>query len=112
MALAMMVGLVGGIGLAFLVEYLDNSIKTTEELERVVRAPRPGSGAHVIPQWQRLSVLCQSVGLATYEKPKSPMGDAIEPCEYRSHAVAVGKAPGRHHGNQPERGGWEEQHFH
>ena len=35
-------GLFLGVGLAFLTEYLDNSIKTTEEVERVVQLPSLG----------------------------------------------------------------------
>lgn len=80
LALAIMVGLMGGVGLAFLVEYLDNSIKSTEELERLIQLPALG----VVPMLSRngagkgSQTALQSVGLATYEKPKSPMGDAIQ----------------------------------
>jgi capsular exopolysaccharide synthesis family protein len=77
MALAIMVGLFGGIGLAFLVEYLDNSIKTTEELERVVRLPALGVLPMLTTNGKRALNPGQSVGLSAYEKPKSPMGDAI-----------------------------------
>jgi capsular exopolysaccharide synthesis family protein len=77
MALAIMVGLVGGIGLAFLVEYLDNSIKTTEELERVVRLPALGVVPMLSANGKGALNPGQSVGLSTFEKPKSPMGDAI-----------------------------------
>jgi capsular exopolysaccharide synthesis family protein len=35
-------GLFLGVGMAFLVEYLDNSIKTTEDVERVVQLPSLG----------------------------------------------------------------------
>jgi capsular exopolysaccharide synthesis family protein len=37
--LAFFIGLVGGIGLAFLREYLDNTIKTPEDIERLTRLP-------------------------------------------------------------------------
>ena len=52
MALALLLGLFGGISLAFIMERLDSSIKTPEELERVIRAPRPGDDPHDIPQWK------------------------------------------------------------
>src|SRR5205814_10451156 len=40
--LACLVGLVGGIGLAFLFEYLDTNIKDTKEVESVLRVPALG----------------------------------------------------------------------
>jgi capsular exopolysaccharide synthesis family protein len=38
-ALSFVVGLVGGIGLAFLREYLDNTVKTPDDVETLVRLP-------------------------------------------------------------------------
>jgi capsular exopolysaccharide synthesis family protein len=38
-ALALLVGLVGGIGLALLREYMDNTIKTPDDIERLARLP-------------------------------------------------------------------------
>jgi capsular exopolysaccharide synthesis family protein len=38
-SLAFVVGLVGGIGLALLREYLDNTVKTPDDIERLVRLP-------------------------------------------------------------------------
>lgn len=40
--LALMVGLFGGIGLAFLAEYLDNTIKTPEDIEKRIFLPSLG----------------------------------------------------------------------
>jgi capsular exopolysaccharide synthesis family protein len=45
--LALVVGLFGGVGLAFLFEYLDNSVKTSEDVERFGRLPSLG----VIPEF-------------------------------------------------------------
>lgn len=39
MALAVVVGLVFGVGLAFFIEYLDTSIKTLEEIENILQVP-------------------------------------------------------------------------
>lgn len=39
MALAVMIGLIVGIGLAFFVEYLDTSVKTLEDIERFLNVP-------------------------------------------------------------------------
>jgi len=77
LALAMVVGLVGGIGLAFVVEYLDNSIKSPKELERVLRLPALGEVPLLAVNGGETEKHRQSVGLATYDKPKSLMGDAI-----------------------------------
>ena len=42
-ALALLVGVFGGMGLAFLVEYLDDSAKTLDDVERVTKWPFLGS---------------------------------------------------------------------
>jgi len=40
--LALIIGLMGGVGLAFLYEYLDNTVKTAEDVERYGKAPALG----------------------------------------------------------------------
>lgn len=40
--LGILFGLIGGLGLAFIVEYFDDSIETVDELEQVVRLPSLG----------------------------------------------------------------------
>src|SRR6266480_2086268 len=47
MALAFLVGLVGGIGLALLREYLDNTVKTPDDIETLARLP----SLAVVPQF-------------------------------------------------------------
>lgn len=42
-AIAVMVGLMAGIGLAFLLEYLDNTIKDEDDIERLLDLPLLGS---------------------------------------------------------------------
>ncbi len=61
-------GLVLGVGLAFFIEYLDTSVKTIDEVERVLQAPVLG----VIPQ---------NVGLLIEEEVESPMPRLIVFCE-------------------------------
>src|SRR4029077_20226376 len=46
-ALAFLVGLVGGIGLALLREYLDNTLKTPDDIETLARLP----SLAVVPQF-------------------------------------------------------------
>jgi capsular exopolysaccharide synthesis family protein len=48
--LGLLIGLAGGVGLAFLLERLDNTLKTPEESERYLRLPNLA----VIPDFQRL----------------------------------------------------------
>jgi capsular exopolysaccharide synthesis family protein len=80
MSLALLIGLFGGVGLAFLVEYFDNSIKTTQELERFCRIPSLG----VVPllgtdREESIAYASRSneLMLATYNKPKSMISEAI-----------------------------------
>ncbi len=78
LALAVLVGLMGGVGLAFFTEYLDNSIKTAEELERVYRLPSLG----VVPLLNNHHPRTDSNGdrqlaLTTYSQPTSILGEAV-----------------------------------
>ena len=61
--LGIVVGLIIGIGLAFFIEYLDTSVKTIDEIERMFQAPVLG----VIPQ---------NVGCLVDEGPESPHAEA------------------------------------
>ncbi len=68
-ALALVVGLMFGLGMAFLYEYLDNTIKTTEEAEKLFGAPVLGTIPGDKPekgQKRRLAIV-QSPGSSTAE---------------------------------------------
>jgi capsular exopolysaccharide synthesis family protein len=77
MAMAVLLGLLGGVSLAFIMEHLDNSIKTPEELERVVRIPALGMIPMISLNGKDAQGSYQSVALASFEQPKSMVGDAI-----------------------------------
>ncbi len=62
-ALGVVIGLVVGIGLAFFIEYLDTSVKTIDDVERLLQAPVLG----VIPQ---------NVGYLIEEGAESPHAEA------------------------------------
>jgi polysaccharide biosynthesis transport protein len=47
-ALAFVIGLVGGIGLALMREYMDNTVKTPDDIEKLVRLP----SLAVVPQFE------------------------------------------------------------
>jgi capsular exopolysaccharide synthesis family protein len=51
MTLALIVGLTGGIGLAFLLEFLDNTLKNPEEAENYLRVPSLG----VVPEFSSIT---------------------------------------------------------
>lgn len=46
-AIALVVGLMLGVGIVFLIEYLDNTIKTTEDVEKILGLPVLGSIASI-----------------------------------------------------------------
>jgi polysaccharide biosynthesis transport protein len=76
MNMALFFGLAGGIGLAFLMEHLDSSLKTVEELERFCRIPSLG----VIPLSSKLPAAIGenvAVGLEIFNQPKSTVGEAV-----------------------------------
>ncbi|MBM4286560.1 MAG: polysaccharide biosynthesis tyrosine autokinase [Deltaproteobacteria bacterium] len=78
MALGVLIGLIGGVAAALLAEYLDDSIKTIEEVERVCRLPSLGmlplintNGNRELPEGQ------ESTALTTYTQPMSMLGEAV-----------------------------------
>lgn len=76
LALGMVFGLIGGVSLAFVVEYLDDSIKTSEEAERICQLPTLG----MVPVFKaRKSVGNGSgaLGLITYQDQKSMIADSV-----------------------------------
>ena len=84
-----LVGLVGGIGLALLREYLDNTVKTPDDIETLVRLP----SLAVVPafamrqrKWHARQAVGRSFGTNGHEKrielvaqhlPKSQMSEAF-----------------------------------
>ena len=87
-ALAFLVGLVGGIGLALLREYLDNTVKSPDDIETLARLP----SLAVVPQFvgvngqsKRASLLQSASGngrekrieLVAQHLPKSQMSEAF-----------------------------------
>ncbi|MFP3867927.1 MAG: GumC family protein [Desulfobacteraceae bacterium] len=76
LALASVIGLFGGIGLAFLVESLDSSIKTTKEWEQVSQLPVLGQVPLI--NGNRGSVQePRELGLVIHQQPKSEISEAI-----------------------------------
>ncbi len=88
LALAFLVGLVGGIGLALMREYLDNTVKTPDDVETLSRLPSlavvpqfagsKGSGKrHGILQGFSSNGHDKRIGLVAQNLPKSQMSEAF-----------------------------------
>lgn len=116
LALAGLIGLGGGIGAAFLAEYLDDTLKTTEEAERICLAPTLGVVPAALPAralpgpdlkdrlLARIPVLrtpCrgeeqEGEGLAdliVVEQPRSPVSEAIRHLRTSLMLSASGQPP-------------------
>ena len=75
LALAVALGSMMGIGIAFFLEHLDSSIKTVEELEKISRIPSLG----MIPMAENGAVPAGSPGVETitHFQPRSQISEAI-----------------------------------
>src|SRR6266481_2081031 len=71
--LAFLVGLVGGIGLALLREYLDNTVKTPDDIETLARLP----SLAVVPAFSDSSGNGRRLELVAQHLPKSQMSEAF-----------------------------------
>lgn len=69
--LGLVVGLFGGIGLAFFVEYLDDTVKTPEETEGTLKVPVLG----VVSDWQNKEASIETVVL---DDPRSVFAEAFK----------------------------------
>jgi capsular exopolysaccharide synthesis family protein len=91
MGLALIVGLILGVGLAFFLEYLDSSVKTPEDIDRFIKLPSLGvipslSLMVPAPERKRLSAVAlggngaskhsRDVELITYNDAKSLISEA------------------------------------
>ncbi len=76
--LAMVVGLFLGIGLAFFFEYLDNTVKTPEEVEQLIRLPSFGMVPEISYEKRKRvdSGASYPVELVTHGHPKSILSEA------------------------------------
>ncbi len=76
--LAVAVGLLLGVGLAFFLEYLDNTVKTPEEVERLIRLPSFGMVPKLSLERKKRIERGDSgsIELITYTHPKSLLSEA------------------------------------
>ncbi|TNF98650.1 MAG: polysaccharide biosynthesis tyrosine autokinase [Gammaproteobacteria bacterium] len=78
--IALMLGLMGGIGLAFLFEYLDDTVKSSEDLEQLTELPVVG----VVPEVDIEQFENDKISLLTHSDPTSAIAEA-----YRSFRTAL-----------------------
>lgn len=76
-ALAPLLGSIFGVVTAFFVEYLDSSIKTTEEMEKICHIPSLGIVPLIAPKSKELGDNGSEVGLIPYKNPMSMLSEAI-----------------------------------
>jgi exopolysaccharide transport family protein len=84
--LAAVVGLFLGVGLAFFFEYLDNTVKTPEDIEQLIRLPSFGMVPEIssVRRKQLEKGASYPVELITYGHPKSMLSEA-----YRSIRTSI-----------------------
>jgi len=78
--MAIVLGLFGGVMLAFLFDHLDDSVKDPDELEKETRLPILG----IIPDVRRERIPEEDIALLAYDQPKSAFAEA-----YRSMRTAL-----------------------
>jgi polysaccharide biosynthesis transport protein len=94
LALALFLGSVFGVMAVFFAEYLDNSIKTTDELEKICHIPAMG----VVPLFSAngkkfLPDIKEPLGLIPYYQPKSMLSEAVFHIRTAIMLSASGGAP-------------------
>jgi capsular exopolysaccharide synthesis family protein len=76
LAIGVALGLLIGIGLAFLLHYLDNTVKTQEDIELTLHTPSLGWIPSIKPDSPSAQDPTRFPELYLYENPKSPLAEA------------------------------------
>jgi polysaccharide biosynthesis transport protein len=94
LALSLILGLLGGVGLSFFQEYVDDSIRTPEEVERYLRLPMLGA----VPELRAKSDRTEestSLDLEVTLRPTSSGAEAIRTLRASLFLAAPGGLPSR-----------------
>lgn len=75
--LSIMLGLLGGAALAFLLEFLDNSIKSTEDLEQMLGMPLLGVVPVIAPEDMALIPSNRERAIYSYSRQRSPVAESL-----------------------------------
>jgi len=92
LALGTIFGLLGGIFLAFIVEYFDDSIKTVEEAERVCQLSTLGIVPTFLDRKLALETGASNLGLITYYDQKCLIADSVQVVRTSVQLSAAGGA--------------------
>ena len=87
--LAFIIGSLLGVGVVFLIEYLDSSIKTADELEKLCHIPSLG----VIPMVENGAVPKTALETITHFEPKSQISEAVSHIRSGIMLSGTGKPP-------------------
>jgi len=88
--LAVVIGLIAGVGMAFLLESLDNTLKSPEDVENHLQLPFLG----FVPSVQRKEAKKMSdIDLLTFEQPKSTVSEAYRAVRTAIMFATPGSAP-------------------
>ena len=77
LALSILLGLIGGAGLAFLLEFLDNSIKSTEDLENMLGMPLLGVVPSIDPEDMTLISSNRERSIYSFTRQRSPVAESL-----------------------------------
>lgn len=77
LALSILLGLIGGAGLAFLLEFLDNSIKSTEDLENMLGMPLLGVVPSIDPEDMSLISSNRERSIYSFTRQRSPVAESL-----------------------------------
>jgi capsular exopolysaccharide synthesis family protein len=94
LALALILGLLGGVGLSFFQEYVDDSIRTPDEVERYLRLPMLGAVPELRAKGERADQ-ATSPDLEVTLRPTSSGAEAIRTLRASLFLAAPGGVPSR-----------------
>ena len=76
-ALSILLGLLGGAAMAFLLEFLDNSIKTTEDLEQMLGMPLLGVVPVIDPEDMAMIPSNRERAIYSFTRQRSPVAESL-----------------------------------
>jgi tyrosine-protein kinase Etk/Wzc len=87
--LGLLLGLMTGVGVVFFIEYLDDTIKGSEEAQRVIGAPVLAVIPCIAPDAEQSSDL--NASMATHLRPKSAIAEAFRSLRTNLHFSAINR---------------------
>ncbi len=88
LTIAILVGLLGGIGLAFFVEYLDNTVKTSDDIEKEIALPSLGLVPELFKKGEQ-----EVFQVIAHEDKRSPLSEAYRSIGTYIQFSSAGRPP-------------------